>query len=52
VNHDKLISILRENVNDAIILHLIRSFLKAGVMDDGLISPTEEGVPQGGFRHC
>ena len=49
VNHDKLISILRENVNDAIILHLIRSFLKAGVMDDGLISPTEEGVPQGGL---
>ena len=34
VNHDKLISILRENVNDAIILHLIRSFLKAGAMDD------------------
>lgn len=48
VNHDKLISILRENVNDAVILHLIRSFLKAGVMDDGLVSPTEEGVPQGG----
>jgi group II intron reverse transcriptase/maturase len=48
VNHDKLISILRENVNDAIILHLIRSFLKAGVMDEGLVSPTEEGVPQGG----
>lgn len=48
VNHDKLISILRENINDAVILHLIRSFLKAGVMDDGLVSPTEEGVPQGG----
>ena len=48
VNHDKLISILRENVNDAVILHLIRSFLKAGVMDDGLASPTDEGVPQGG----
>jgi group II intron reverse transcriptase/maturase len=48
VNHDKLISILRENVNDAIILHLIRSFLKAGVMDEGFVSPTEEGVPQGG----
>lgn len=47
VNHDKLISILRENVNDAVILHLIRSFLKAGVMDDGLASPTDEGVPQG-----
>lgn len=48
VNHDKLISILRENINDAVILHLIRAFLKAGVMDEGLVSPTEEGVPQGG----
>ena len=48
VNHDKLISILRENVNDAVILHLIRGFLKSGVMDNGLASPTEEGVPQGG----
>ncbi|MBR2259587.1 MAG: hypothetical protein IJ899_20080 [Blautia sp.] len=49
VNHDKLISILREKTNDAIILHLVRSFLKAGVMDDGLVSPTTEGVPQGGL---
>lgn len=48
MNHDKLISILRERVNDATTLHLIRSFLKAGVMEDGLVSPTEEGVPQGG----
>ena len=48
VNHDKLISILRERINDAPTLHLIRNFLKAGVMEDGLISPTEEGVPQGG----
>ena len=48
VNHDKLISILRERINDAATLHLIRSFLKAGVMEDGLVSPTEEGVPQGG----
>ena len=52
VNHDKLISILRERMNDATILHLIRSFLKAGVMDDGLVSPTEEGVPQGGPLSC
>ena len=48
VNHDKLISILRERINDAPTLHLIRSFLKAGAMEDGLVSPTEEGVPQGG----
>lgn len=48
VNHDKLISILRERINDAPTLHLIRSFLRAGVMEDGMVSPTEEGVPQGG----
>ena len=48
VNHDKLVSILRERINDATTLHLIRSFLKAGVMEDGLTSATTEGVPQGG----
>jgi group II intron reverse transcriptase/maturase len=48
VNHDKLVSILRERINDATTLHLIRSFLKAGVMEDGLVSPSVEGVPQGG----
>lgn len=37
VNHDKLISILRENVNDATTLHLIRAYLRAGVLEDGLI---------------
>ena len=48
VNHDKLVSILRERINDAATLHLIRSFLKAGIMEDGLVSPSTEGVPQGG----
>ena len=48
VNHDKLVSILREHINDAATLHLIRGFLKAGVMEDGLVSPSTEGVPQGG----
>lgn len=48
VNHDRLISILRERINDAPTLHLIRSFLKAGVMEDGLVSPSEQGTPQGG----
>ncbi len=48
VNHDKLISILREKVNDKATLHLVRAFLRAGVMEKGLISPTEVGVPQGG----
>lgn len=48
VNHDKLISILRERINDAKTLRLIRQFLRAGVMEDGLVSPSEGGVPQGG----
>ena len=48
VNHDKLISILRERINDAKTLRLIRQFLQAGVMENGLINPSEEGVPQGG----
>ena len=48
VNHDKLVSILRERINDAPTLHLIRSFLKSGVMENGLESRTKEGVPQGG----
>lgn len=48
VNHDKLISILREEVNNAATLHLIRKYLQAGVMEDGVFSKSEEGVPQGG----
>lgn len=48
VNHDKLISILRENVNDAPTLHLIRAYLRAGVLDKGLIKSTTVGTPQGG----
>lgn len=48
VNHDKLISILRERINDAKTLRLVRQFLQAGVMENGLISPSKEGVPQGG----
>ena len=48
VNHDKLVSILRERVKDAKTLRLIRQFLQAGVMEDGLISPSKEGVAQGG----
>lgn len=52
VNHDKLVSILRERVKDDITLHLIRSILKSGVMEDGLVSPSEEGVPQGSPVSC
>ena len=48
VNHDKLISILRERVNDSKTLHLIRAYLQAGVLDKGLVRSTTIGTPQGG----
>lgn len=48
VNHDKLISIFRENVNDSHTLHLVRKFLQAGIMEDGLVTPSTIGTPQGG----
>ncbi|EDP11945.1 reverse transcriptase (RNA-dependent DNA polymerase) [Amedibacillus dolichus DSM 3991] len=48
VNHDKLISILREDVNDSTTLYLIRKFLRAGVMENGLAKANTIGMPQGG----
>jgi RNA-directed DNA polymerase len=48
VNHDKLMSSIAERVEDKRVLKLIRAFLNAGVMEGGLVKPTEEGTPQGG----
>lgn len=49
VNHDKLIQILREQVDGSATLNLIRKYLKAGVMEKkGLVKATQTGVPQGG----
>lgn len=48
VCHDKLMGLIAKRVGDKRILKLIRAFLTAGVMENGLVSPTEEGTPQGG----
>ena len=48
VNHDKLISILRERVFDSATLHLVRKFLQAGIMEKGLVKSNAIGMPQGG----
>src|SRR5271168_5431773 len=48
VNHDKLMSQVARRIVDRRLLHLIRSWLKAGVLENGLVGQTEEGTPQGG----
>src|ERR1700716_1965053 len=48
VNHDILMGLVAKRVADKRILKLIRGFLTAGAMEGGLVSPTEEGTPQGG----
>ena len=48
VNHDILMGLVAKRVADKRILKLIRGFLAAGVLMDGLVGPTEEGTPQGG----
>lgn len=48
VNHDILMSRVARKIKDKKILLLIRSFLQAGVMENGLVTSTEEGTPQGG----
>ena len=47
-NHDKLMSQIAKRVEDKQLLKLIRAFLNAGVMENGLVSPSVEGTPQGG----
>jgi len=48
VNHDKLMGQVAKRVVDKRLLKLIRAFLNAGVMENGLVSPSLEGTPQGG----
>ena len=48
VNHDQLMAKIAERVSDKRLLKLIRAFLRAGVMEGGLVSPVDEGTPQGG----
>ncbi len=48
VNHDKLMGQIVKRIEDKRLRKLIRAFLNAGVMENGLVSPSVEGTPQGG----
>jgi RNA-directed DNA polymerase len=48
VNHDLLMGQLARRVTDTRVLTLVRAFLNAGVLEEGFVSATEEGTPQGG----
>ena len=53
VNHDKLMGQIAQRVAHKRLLKLIRAFLDAGVIENGLVSPSVEVTPQGGpFRPC
>jgi RNA-directed DNA polymerase len=47
-HHDKLMGQIAKRIEDKQLLKLIRAFLNAGVMENGLVSPSVEGTPQGG----
>ena len=48
VNHEWLRQFLRHRVNDGGLLRLIDKWLNAGVMENGVVTLSEDGVPQGG----
>ncbi|NBA81684.1 group II intron reverse transcriptase/maturase [Pseudomonas putida] len=48
VNHDILMACIERRIKDKCVLRLIRRYLEAGIMSGGVVSPRQEGTPQGG----
>ena len=48
VNQDKLINIIMRTIKDGDVVSLIRKYLSAGVMINGVLQPSKKGTPQGG----
>lgn len=48
VDHDQLVLFIGRRIGDTRMLRMVKRFLKAGVMEEGKMYASEEGVPQGG----
>ena len=48
LNHELLMNLVRKDIHDKRVIELMKRYLKAGVMENGLLVRTEEGSPQGG----
>ena len=48
VNHDVLIDRLKKRITDAGVIRLVRAYLNAGIMHNGVVADRDEGTPQGG----
>ncbi len=49
IPHKLIMDLIGREISDGNILGLIRKFLQAGVMEDGMVRPTKKGTPQGGI---
>ncbi|MCP4289673.1 MAG: group II intron reverse transcriptase/maturase, partial [Gammaproteobacteria bacterium] len=48
VNHDRLMARMKRDIEDKRVLRIVNEYLKAGVMENGVVVATEKGTPQGG----
>ena len=49
LNHTILLNLLRKQVKDERVIQMVKRYLKSGVMENGVVTETEEGSPQGGL---
>ena len=48
LNHTTLLNLLRKQVKDERVIQMVKRYLKSGVMENGVVTETKEGSPQGG----